>query len=218
MTEPPLEITLDPVFRAPATAARLGLVTFTAGTASPDLDAALDALTARVRTTPLAEIAPIQATRRAYKALGKDPSRYRPASEALHRRIAKGEPAPRLHPLVDLNTLVSLETGYAAGIYDRRHLAPPLRFRVGTAGETYPAIGGQAAFNLENLPLLADSHGPFGSPTRDGERARVAPATTAALLVLFDFGDGDLEAALAMAKEAAERYTGAADAVAWTVT
>ncbi|MFW5680796.1 MAG: hypothetical protein ACOC3D_11065, partial [Pseudomonadota bacterium] len=77
MTEPPLDVSLDPIFREAATAARLGLLAFEAGTPSPDLDAALDDVTARIRTTPLAAIAPIQATRRAYKALGKDPSRYR---------------------------------------------------------------------------------------------------------------------------------------------
>ena len=37
------------------------------------------------------QMPPIHATREAYKKFGKAPSRYRPAAEALMRRIVKGE-------------------------------------------------------------------------------------------------------------------------------
>ncbi|TVQ35388.1 MAG: hypothetical protein EA356_08025 [Geminicoccaceae bacterium] len=215
--EPPLALTLDAAFAAKGVTARLGCLAFSVPGRRGDLGPALDAAAVRVRETPLAEVAPIQATRRAYKALGKDPSRYRPASEALWRRLQKGEAPPRIHDLVDLNTLISLETGLAAGIYDRRHLAPPLHYRVGLPGETYPAIGGQEAFNLTGLPLLADREGPFGSPTRDGARARVRADTAEALLVLFAFDMPDLPGALSMAQNAVERYMLATEVDVWQV-
>ena len=44
----------------------------------------------------------IAATRAAYKALGKDPSRYRPSNEALVRRTLQGKSLYRINTLVDL--------------------------------------------------------------------------------------------------------------------
>ncbi len=181
-----------------------------------DPGAALEAAAERVRSRPPATVPPIQATRAAYKRLGKDPSRYRPASEALWRRIARGEDVPRIAPLVDLNTLLSLTTGMAAGVYDRDRLHPPLVLRAGAAGETYPAIGGQPAFNLEALPILADRDGPFGSPTRDGERARVVTATARARFVLFDFG-GAPETTADVVRDVLAAYVPGSPITAWQV-
>lgn len=211
-----LAVAIDPAFARVGVSVRLACVSGVAGAANDALTQALDEAAAAARARPVAEVGPIQATRAAYKALGKDPSRYRPASEALWRRLAKGEPVPRIAPLVDLNTLVSLATGRAAGIYDQDGLQPPVHFRVGAAGETYDAIG-QDAFNLERLPVLADTIGSFGSPSRDGQRARVTTTTRRFWLVLFDFGAHGLDAELTMAAAACRRYIAATDVVAWQV-
>ena len=209
-----LDLGIDPGFGA---AVRLLAVAVDLTGPVAPLDEALAAAAEHVRATPVAQVPAIQATRVAYKRLGKDPSRYRPAAEALWRRIAKGEALPRPAPLVDLNTWLSLTTGMAVGVYDRDRLTPPLRLREGAPGETYPAIGGQGAFNLEHLPLLVDEAGPFGSPTRDGERARVTAATTRALFVLFDFG-GTGELAPPLVHDWVAPYLPAAGIATWQVT
>jgi DNA/RNA-binding domain of Phe-tRNA-synthetase-like protein len=162
--------------------------------ATTTLTAALAAAREAARTREPTEIPAIAATRNAYRALGKDPARYRPSAEALLRRLRKGEPLPELDPRVDLGTLVSLETGFSIGVYDRETLRPPIVARPGRVGESYLGIGG-IAFNLEGLPLLADREGPFGSPTRDSARTAVRPETRAILFVLYGFAPHPVDAA-----------------------
>lgn len=143
---------------------------------------------AELAATPVAELPPVAAARRAYKALGKDPSRYRLSSEALLRRLAQGKGLYRINMVVDTNNLVSLRTGLSVGAYRLERLAPPVTFRKGRPGESYPAIG-RGPLNLENLPLFADQKGPFGSPTSDSERTMITPEAEGLLMVLIGFGD-----------------------------
>ena len=147
---------------------------------------------AELADTPAAELPPIAAARRAYRALGKDPSRYRLASEALMRRLAQGKGLHRINTVVDTNNLVSLRTGLSVGAYRLERLAPPVVFRKGRPGESYPAIG-RGPLNLENLPLFADREGPFGSPTSDGERSMITPDTERLLMVLIALGGEEEE-------------------------
>lgn len=177
--------------------------------ATATLSAALAAAAEAAKMREALQIPAIAATRNAYRALGKDPARYRPSSEALLRRLRKGEPLPALDPRVELGTLVSLETGFSIGVYDRDKLRPPILARPGRAGERYLAIGG-IAFNLEGLPLLADRQGPFGSPTRDSARTALCPATRAILFVLYGFAPHPVDAAsLALARDRLEELLGA---------
>ena len=163
------------------------------------LAAALERRRAELSERPVAEVPEIAAARQAYKALGKDPSRYRPSSEALFRRLAQGKDLFRINNVVDTNNLVSLETGYAAGSYSVDRLRPPIVFRPGRAGESYGAIG-RGPLNLEHLPLFADAEGPFGSPTSDSERTMIRPDSADLLMVVIAFGEAeDLAEAMALA-------------------
>jgi DNA/RNA-binding domain of Phe-tRNA-synthetase-like protein len=157
-------------------------------------DAALDramAETVAAATTRLAGCRPqdlpaVAATRKAYQALGKDPARYRPAAEALLRRVAQGKELFRVTNVVEVNNLLSLETGFSIGTYDVAKLRPPLVFRRGRAGETYEGIG-RGPLNLEGLPVFVDTLGPFGSPTSDSARTMVDSETGHILVVLVGF-------------------------------
>lgn len=130
--------------------------------------------------------AAIAATRKAYKALGKDPARYRPAAEALLRRVAQGKGLFQVNNVVEVNTLLSLETGFSIGTYDLAELHPPLFFRRGRPGEVYEGIG-RGPLNLEGLPIFTDTLGPFGSPTSDSARSMVKSETMRILMVLIGF-------------------------------
>jgi len=162
--------------------------------------------------TPPAQVPGIAATRRAYKALGKDPARYRPSAEALLRRVKQGKGLYRVNGVVDVNNLVSLETGISIGAYDADRLRPPVLFRPGGVGESYEGIG-RGSINLEGLPLFADADGPFGNPTGDSTRTAVTGATRRLLMVLivFDRAETDLDAALDRARELLRRHAGATE-------
>jgi DNA/RNA-binding domain of Phe-tRNA-synthetase-like protein len=132
----------------------------------------------------------VEATRSAYKALGKDPARYRGSAEALLRRIVAGRGLPQINAVVDVINLVSVESRLPVGLYDLAHVQGDVVFRRGRAGETYKGIG-KYDLNLEGLPVFCDSLGPHGSPTSDSERTMVTPETTQVLAVIVSFGGAD---------------------------
>jgi DNA/RNA-binding domain of Phe-tRNA-synthetase-like protein len=139
---------------------------------------------------PVSEVPQIAAARRAYRAFGKDPARYRVSSEALMRRLVKGQGIYRINSVVDTNNLISLRTGHSVGAFTAENLNPPIIFRKAGPAETYTAIG-RGPINLENLPVFADALGPFGSPTSDSERSMISLDTKTLLLAIIAFGGDD---------------------------
>jgi DNA/RNA-binding domain of Phe-tRNA-synthetase-like protein len=139
---------------------------------------------------------PIHATRQVYKTLGKDPNRYRPAGEALCRRILKGQPLYRIDTLVDLINLLSLKTGYSIGGFDDDTIQGDLTLGVGRAGERFEAIG-RGLLNIEGLPVYRDAVGGIGTPTSDEERTKITASTTCLLMLINGYSgrDGLMEAA-----------------------
>ena len=133
------------------------------------------------------ESSAILATRSGYKALGKDPARYRGSAEALIRRILAGKGLPRIHAVVDIINIVSVESRLPIGLYDLAHVRGDITFRAGRAAETYKGIG-KYDLNLESLPLFADELGPHGSATSDSERTMVTPAAERVLAIFVSFG------------------------------
>lgn len=125
----------------------------------------------------------IAALRELFKQAGTSPSKYRPSSEALGRRVLRGEGLPRIHPLVDLNNLLSLATLAPCCVMRPGSVEPPLVLRRGGAGEAIHGLRGP--FELEGKPVLADMRGPFGTPITDDHRVVLQPEDRAALLVAY---------------------------------
>ncbi|HKV61347.1 MAG TPA: phenylalanine--tRNA ligase beta subunit-related protein [Candidatus Acidoferrum sp.] len=132
----------------------------------------------------------VETVRKAYKALGKDPARYRGSAEALLRRIVAGKGFPQINAVVDVINLVSVESRLPIGLYDLGHVTGEIVFRAGKAGETYKGIG-KYDLNLEGLPLFADNAGPHGSATSDSERTMVTAETKEILAVIISFGGAE---------------------------
>lgn len=132
---------------------------------------------------PLAEHPTAAALRRLFRAAGCDPTRYRPSSEALLRRVLKGNTLPSIHPLVDLNNCLSMELAVPACVLADGSFSSPVTLRAGRAGETYESLRGP--FKLEGKPVLADAAGPFGTPITDSERVKVTGETRGAWLVAY---------------------------------
>lgn len=130
------------------------------------------------------KIPTILATRKAYKALGKDPNRYRPSAEALNRRIVKGLGIYQIDTLVDLINLVSIRTGYSIGGFDADKIEGNLTLGVGQKDEHFEAIG-RGALNIDGLPVYRDEIGGIGTPTSDEERTKIS-AETCHLLMLIN--------------------------------
>jgi DNA/RNA-binding domain of Phe-tRNA-synthetase-like protein len=155
------------------------------------LDEALRACEVRIAKLAdpraILEAPAILATRADYKALGKDPARYRGSAEALLRRLSAGKGLPRINSVVDVINLVSVESRLPIGLYDLAQVEGAIEFRPGSAGETYKGIG-KYDLNLEGLPLFADAQGPHGSATSDSERTMVTENTKRVLAILVSFG------------------------------
>jgi DNA/RNA-binding domain of Phe-tRNA-synthetase-like protein len=149
------------------------------------LDAAFAEAEAKLRLGGAGLDEALQRTRALYRAIGLDPTKTRPSSEALLRRVRRGEALPRVNTIVDLCNWCSVETQIAFGVYDRDRLAgDALALRLGTEGEGYDGIR-KDRVNVAGRLTLADAEGPFGNPTSDSLRTSVSPATTRVLFVLF---------------------------------
>lgn len=163
------------------------------------------------------EIPNIKESRAAYKAFGKDPSRYRVSSEALIRRIGQGKGLYEVNTVVDVNNLISVESGFSVGSYDTSKIEDDLAFRIGREGETYKGIG-KDEIHIDCLPVLSDEKGAIGSSTSDSERAMITEEATEVLTLIYSFSENeDLEAALEYGKKYLEIYAGAQDVEAWIV-
>ena len=141
-------------------------------------------------TESLKKLSGIAATRAVYKKCGKDPSRYRPASEQLIRRMLQGKELYQIDTLVDLVNLASIAFGYSIGGFDAdKMVGDTLTLGVGREGEPYEGIG-RGMLNIAGLPVYRDAQGGVGTPTSDNERTKMTLATTR-LLVLINGYDGD---------------------------
>jgi DNA/RNA-binding domain of Phe-tRNA-synthetase-like protein len=139
-----------------------------------------------------------RAVRAMSRSWGMDPSKYRPSSEALLRRVVQGKGLCRVSNIVDIGNLGSIETGWPYGCYDRSKISGTVVFRHGASGETYQGIGKQM-WHLEGRPVLADLEGPFGSPISDSTRSMITESAREILVVIYcpdSAGDTSLEEAL----------------------
>ncbi len=147
------------------------------------------------------DFAPIRDSREAYKALGKEPSRYRPSGEALYRRTLKGTAIYKINNIVDMVNLISLKSGFSIGGYDYDKIQGDILFEKGQSDVEYLAIG-RGSMNIENLPCFHDELGPFGSPTSDSLRTMVTDMCKNFLMIIVDFNeDESLDRVVDLSKE-----------------
>ncbi len=154
----------------------------------PRQDAALRAAAATLRTRVEADEV-TAAVRQMYKQVGIDPTKTRPSSEALLRRLRKGDEFPRINSLVDVINWCSVESQLPFGLYDVDQITPDggtagVTLRLGRPGEEYAGIR-KDVVHLGGRLVLADANGPFGNPTSDSARTMVTVRTTRALVVIF---------------------------------
>lgn len=142
---------------------------------------------------------PMKAMRLLFRAAGTDPTKYRPSSEALLRRLVKGEAMPAINPIVDLSNCLSAELAVPVCVMTSGTFTPPLSFRAGREGEHYASLRGP--FRLDGRPLLCDAGGALDTPITGNTKVKVTDATREAWLVAYLPKDAvtpaDADAALA---------------------
>jgi len=178
----------------------------------PRLDAPLAAAAAALRHAGDLR-ATVTAVRSMYKRFGIDPTKTRPSSEALLRRVRKGEPLPHVNAAVDVCNWCSAETQLPYGLYDRDRIEGDVTLRVGRPGESYGGIR-KDVVHLEGRLALADARGPFGNPTSDSARTCVQPGATRLLFVIFaprELPAAAAEGALDLTARRAAEYLGAVE-------
>lgn len=142
-------------------------------------------------TQSIKDITSVCATRHIYRLAGKDPSRYRPAAEALMRRIIQDKELYQISTLVDIINLASIVYGYSIGGFDtQRFNGDKLVLGIGKADEPYLGIG-RGAINIAGMPVYRDANGGVGTPTSDHERTKITPETRHVTILINGY-DGDL--------------------------
>ena len=143
-----------------------------------EIDEAAESIQQRYELLEVNQRPAIAATRRLYKALGKDPGRYRVASEQLCRRVIRGLGLYRLTTLIDVVNLVSMKSGYPiSGLDADKIVGNRLTMGVGNSGEEYHGIG-RGLLNIEGMLVYRDEIGGVATPTSDEERTKFSTDTT----------------------------------------
>lgn len=203
---------------------RLGCLRFSAAVTAPDQafwthmeETVLPAVRERIAGKQWSEIPGVRGSRAAYKAFGRNPGRYRVSSEALLRRVRRGDGLYQINSVVDVNNLISVTSGLSVGSYDLSKLQGTVTLREAQAGEGYEGIG-KGFLDLEHLLVLADDLGVFGSSMSDSTRGMVTEESKEVLVVIYCFEkDIDLDGLLEQAKTAFETYAAVKDVTAWSV-
>lgn len=176
-------VTLDPSISGIVRPASASLGHLRVVAHEPRLDALLS--DAARRMSESADAANVTAAvRTMYKRVGLDPTKYRPSSEALLRRVRRGEALPRVNSLVDVINWCSLESRLPFGLYDFDLIQGPVVLRLGRPAESYAGIR-KDEVRVDGRLVLADDAGPFGNPTSDSARTMVTESTRRALVVIF---------------------------------
>lgn len=188
-----IDIRIDPRILDACPETRIGLISATVVNEPTcdalwaEIEAAAEDIKSRYELLEINKRPAIAGTRHLYKSLGKDPSRYRVASEALCRRIIRGMGIYRLTTLIDVVNLVSIVSGYAISGLDRdRIVGDTLTMGVGTADDVYNGIG-RGLLNIEGMPVYRDAKGPIATPTSDEERTKFTLETVTAQININAF-------------------------------
>ena len=182
-----------------------------------EFEAAIQQIAQAYKLEQIASQHAVNATRKAYRAFGKDPHAYRNAAEAMLRRCVKGQGLYHINTIVEINNLVSISSGYSIGSYDVSQLKGDITLRLAEEGAHYPGIG-KNSVNIGHLPVLFDDEGAFGNPTSDSRRAMIQEGEREIVSVLYGFEGAEalapwLEEFSALLKQ----HAGVESVQTWTV-
>jgi DNA/RNA-binding domain of Phe-tRNA-synthetase-like protein len=187
-----VEITINPAIAAKVNGFKIGFIQYKdieVGSSPQMLKGRLqlfqESIFFDLQEKPVTEFDGVAQWREIFKAVGKDPNRYRHSAEALYRRIKKQNYLQTINSAIDLNNFFSLQYEVPIGIYDVDRLqGKRIELRLGSEDETYTGLNGREN-SLENLIVACDDEGPFGSPFVDSSKAPVGEETKNAVQIIF---------------------------------
>jgi DNA/RNA-binding domain of Phe-tRNA-synthetase-like protein len=209
-----VEITINPAIASKVDGFKVGFIHYQnieAGSSPQMLKGRLqlfqESIFFDLQEKPVTEIDGIAQWRNIFKAVGKDPNRYRHSAEALYRRVKKQNYLQTINSAIDLNNFFSLQYEVPIGIYDLDRLqGDNIELRIGLEGETYTGLNGREN-SLENLIIACDKEGPFGSPFVDSSRAPVDEGTKNAVQIIFLKPSLSIEESEMLTKSLMEMFT-----------
>ena len=218
------KVKIDESLRSVYPEIRLGLIRFRAEVRDSDPafweymdNVVLPDVRASIEGKEWNEIPGIRGSRAAYKAFGRNPGRYRVSSESLIRRVRRGDELYHINSVVDVNNLISVKSGLSVGSYDLAEIHGDITLRKAESGEGYTGIG-KDFLDMENMLVLADDDGIFGSSMSDSTRAMVTEHAKDILVVIYCFeNDLDLSRITAEGLQAFEEYASVSDAESWII-
>lgn len=188
---PSIPLTIDQAIASNISVGSFVVESISSGERPASLDEELATLEERYRSqweTPGDALEALKPARRLYHAFGIDPSKTRPSSEALLRRVLKSKDLYRVNAVVDAANLASLSFLLPVGLYDLKKIQPPVTLRAGGDDESFDGIR-KDRVNLRGRPTLVDEVGPFGNPTSDSLRTSITSETESIWFVIFAPGD-----------------------------
>lgn len=206
-----MNITIDPILKQMTPQFAVGVIVMDVVVGdSKDMDAVIHdyekTISQQYNIEDVVQMDIIKDGRDAYKTYGKDPSRYRLATESLFRRVVKGNPLYRINNVVDAGNVLSLHTRKSTAVLDYDKIQGDVLIRLGTSHDDYEGIG-RGKLNVESIPLYEDDLGPFGSTTSDTLRTMITNETTKILLFIISFsGSESLSQEIEFACELYNRY------------
>lgn len=150
---------------------------------TPELNDFKQEVAGKVRETydveSLKDVETIRSYRDFFWKLGIDPTKIRPASEALIRRILQGKDIPKINTAVDAYNLVSIETHIAIGAFDDDLLKGQLTMRYADEGEEFMGIGMKEpkTLNGQEIVISDEEHLAAIYPYRDADLTKITNST-----------------------------------------
>ncbi len=172
----------------------LGVIRYRASIkkSSAELTEYFDSITSKISASyvskDIADFPHIRPTRAAYKALGKDPHKYRGAAEQMLRRVILKKGLYHVNNAVDINNIISIKSGYSIGSYDVSEIVGDVVLCKAPEGTQYKGIGkDDYDYNVEFLPALFDEEGCFGNPSSDSQRTMLKAGNREVLFIFYAF-------------------------------
>jgi DNA/RNA-binding domain of Phe-tRNA-synthetase-like protein len=111
--------------------------------------------------------------------LGLDPTKIRPASEALIRRVLQGRDIPTINTAVDAYNLASMKHNVAIGSFDLDNFEGPLEIRWSSLGEEFLGIGMEEPKVLGGSEIVISDGDKLVAiyPYRDADSTKVTTGT-----------------------------------------
>ncbi|MFZ5515162.1 MAG: B3/4 domain-containing protein [Candidatus Zhuqueibacterota bacterium] len=182
-----MKLVIDPALRHIVQVGHIGFEEVVVSAINVPLVQEMEALGAQLRRqygSPQDARDRLNVTRQFYRSIGLDPTKTRPSSEALLRRVLKGDSIYQINSVVDICNLCSLSFLLSIGLYDVEKIQWPAHLRLGAEGEGYHGIG-KEYINLNGRLALVDRLGPFGNPSSDSDRTKITLESREVLFVVF---------------------------------